>query len=330
MSQPLRFGFVALADAAGLIVAQARGFFSDEGLEVELSREASWATVRDKMAVGALDGAHMLAPLAIAQTLGLGCAPTTLVAPLALACDSSAITVSTRLGLGPDPSAAGLAGLVAERREMAASPLTFGVVFPFSTHNYLLRLWMAQVGLDPDHDVRLTVAPPPRMAALLGGGVIEGFCAGEPWNTVAVDAGVGVVAARAAAIAPGAPDKVFATARAWAEADPQRMNAVLRALLRGLEWAEAPKNRRTLAELLAAPEYVGVAPEALLAGLRHINFHRDGAARPDPVKETWLIEQMRRWGQVGEGGAPPLFRPDLYDRAAAPSQAPPGGLRPNA
>jgi two-component system, oxyanion-binding sensor len=317
----LKLGFVPLSDAAGLIVAKALGFFADEGLEVELSREASWATVRDKLAVGALDGAHMLAPMVLAQTLGVGSDATAMIAPLALATGASAVTVSTRLGLGADPSAAGLAALVAQRREMEASLLTFSVVFPFSTHNYLLRLWMAQAGLDPDRDVRLTVAPPPRMADLLAGGVIEGFCAGEPWSAVAVHAGMGVVAARAAEIAPGAPDKVFGTRRAWAEAHPDTLQAVLRALLRGLEWADAPENRRTLATLLAQPEHVGVAPDALAAGLRHMTFLRDGAARPDPAQALWLLAQMRRWGQIDEAVdagalAAAVYRPDLHDLAA--------------
>jgi ABC-type nitrate/sulfonate/bicarbonate transport system substrate-binding protein len=316
VSGPMRFGFVPLTDAAGLIAAHARGFFVDEGLEVELVRESSWATMRDKLAVGALDGAHMLAPLAMAQSLGVGSETTDLIVPLALASDSAAITVSSRLGLGATPSAGALADLVEKRRRISASPLTFSVVFPYSTHNYLLRGWMARVGLDPDRDVRLTVAPPPRMARLLAEGVIEGFCAGEPWNAVAIEAGVGVVAARAAEILPLAPDKVFATPRAWAAADPARLQAVLRALLRGLAWAEAPENRRTLASLLAQPQFVGTPAEAILAGLRHIAFHR--ASRPEPAHAAWLVEQMLRWGQIDSAptGAEGLYRPDLYDQAA--------------
>lgn len=319
MSQRLKLGFVPLSDAAGLIVAHALGFFAAEGLDVELSREASWATIRDKVAFGALDGAHMLAPMVLAQTLGVGSERTEMVAPVALASDASAVTVSRRLGLGADPSAQGLAGLVAQRREMDASPLTFSVVYPFSTHNYLLRLWMAQAGIDPDRDVRLTIAPPPRMADLLAGGVIEGFCAGEPWNAVAVEAGVGVIAARAAEIHAGAPDKVFATTRAWAQAHPETLQAIIRALLQGLAWADAPENRRSLALLLARPEYLDVSPDAVAAGVRHAVFHRDGASRPDPAKAEWLLEQMRRWGQVGSdiAAAQGVYRPDLYDAAAS-------------
>lgn len=320
MTGLVKLGFMPLDDAAGLIAAKALGFFADEGLDVELSREASWATIRDKVAVGALDGAHMLAPMVLAQSLGIGSEATPMIAPLALAADGAAITLSTRLGLGAGPSAVGLAELVARRREMGSSPLTFSVVFPFSTHNYLLRLWMAQAGLDPDRDVRIVVAPPPRMAELLAGGVIEGFCVGEPWSAVAVDAGVGVVAARAAAIAPRAPDKVFATTRAWAGENPEALQALLRALLRGLEWADAPENRKTLATLLAEPAHIGVPADVIAAGLRHVVFHRDGVARPDPALAAWLIAQMQRWGQVPVdadlAAALGVYAPEMHDRAA--------------
>lgn len=320
MSQPLKLGFMPLDDAAGLIVAKALGFFADEGLEVELSREGSWATIRDKVAVGALDGAHMLAPMVLAQSLGIGSEVTAMIAPLALATDGAAITLSTRLGLGPIPSGIGLADLVAQRRAMDASLLTFGVVFPFSTHNYLLRLWVAQAGLDPDRDVRIVVAPPPRMAELLAGGVIEGFCAGEPWSAVAVNAGVGVVATRAAAIARRAPDKVFGVTRAWAQANPEALQALLRALLRALAWADAPENRKALANLLAEPQHVGVASDAIAAGLRHVVFHRHGAARPDQGQALWLLDQMRRWGQIPSDAdvkaALAVYAPEMHDQAA--------------
>ena len=320
MSEPLNLGFVPLCDAAGLIVAKAKGFFAAEDLAVELSREASWATIRDKVAIGALDGAHMLAPMVLAQTLGVGSEATAMIAPLTLATGASAVTVSSRLGLGADPQAKKLAALVAERRELGASRLTFSVVFPFSTHNYLLRAWMAQAGIDPDEDVRVTISPPPRMAALLAGGVIEGFCAGEPWNAMAVTQRAGVVAVRADEIAPGAPDKVFATTHAWSQAHPETMQAILRALLRALSWAEAPENRQELVELLSRPEHLDVPADVVAIGLSHVAFIRNGASRPQPDQALWLLDQMRRWGQVTPEAnverAIAAYRADLYDQAA--------------
>jgi ABC-type nitrate/sulfonate/bicarbonate transport system substrate-binding protein len=316
----LRLGFVPLVDAAALIVARERGFFAAQGVEVELSREVSWATVRDKVMVGALDGAHMLAPLALAATLGAGSDPVPLIAPLALNLDGAAVTLSTRLGGALVGGAEGLARLVARRRDEGASPLTFAVVYPYSIHNYLLRDWMAGAGLDPDRDVRLTVAPPSRMAELLGAGVIEGFCAGEPWNSVAVAAGAGQVVARASQVWGRSPDKVFGLTQAWAEAHPADLAAILRALIAAAAWGETPGHRDELVNLLARPDYLGVGPELIAAGLDDIVFSRDGAGLPRLSDAKWLVEQMVRWGQIpadldAAAIAAQVYRPDLYEVA---------------
>lgn len=321
-NQPLKLGFVPLLDAAGLVAAEAKGFFAAEGLKVELAREASWATIRDKVAVGALDGAHMLAPMTLAMTLGLSGAAVEMIAPIMLGAGGATVTVASRLGLGGDRTGRRLAGLVAQRREAGASQLTFGVVFPYSTHNYLLRLWMAGGGVDPDADVRITVAPPPRMAELLAGGVVEGFCAGQPWSAAAVAAGAGEVAARAVDIAPGAPDKVFAVTRAFADARAEVLARLIRALDQGLAWAEADENRAELVGILARPQYIGLPVEILAEGLGDLTLHRDNAARPDPAQGLWLLEQMVRWGQVDASGdaaglAARMFGPGLYDAAVA-------------
>ena len=323
----LKLGFVPLTDAAPLIVAQAKGFFADEGLDVELSREVSWATVRDKVSVGALDGAHMLAPMALAASLGLGSEPARLVVPMALSHNGAAVTLASRLLPAEEPDAAGLARLVRRRKEQDASPLTFAVVFPYSIHNYLLRAWMAQAGIDPDADVRLTVAPPPRMAELLAGGVIEGFCAGEPWSTAAASSGVGRVSVRAAELWGHAPDKVLGVTEAWAESDPGRLQAGLRALLRGAAWADSPAHRAELAQVLAEPQHVGVEGALIEEGLRHIRFHADEANVPKLEDATWLLEQMVLWSQAGASldvaaAAARVYRPDLFHAAAgaAPSR----------
>jgi NitT/TauT family transport system ATP-binding protein/nitrate/nitrite transport system substrate-binding protein len=316
VKRSLTLGYVPLVDAAGLIAAQSQGFFADEGLEVTLSREASWATIRDKVAVGALDGAHVLAPMVIAQTLGVGSDATPMIAPVTLACDASAITLSRRLGLDDARPAAALAERVAARRTMDASPLTFSSVFPYSTHNYLLRLWLSEAGVDPDRDVRLTIAPPPRMPELLASGIIEGFCAGEPWNSVAVAAGSGVLAARACDIAPGAPDKVLGLTEAWSRRHPETLAALIRAVVRGLRWTADPDHHDQLAEVLSQPHCLGV-PRAMVAGGLAIARFDEG--RPTHDQAAWLLDQMRRWGQVQGPGpdAEAVYRPDLFDQAWA-------------
>jgi ABC-type nitrate/sulfonate/bicarbonate transport system substrate-binding protein len=216
----LRLGFIPLTDCAPLVAAQALGFFEEEGLNVELVREASWATVRDKVAVGPLDGAHMLAPMALAATAG---GEGAILAPLALNQNGSAVTVSTTLAdalgaagpqdLGGQPMTAhGLAKVVADRKASGQGPLTFAVVFPYSMHNYLLRYWLAQGGVDPDHDVRIVVIPPPRMVEQMRVGAVDGFCVGAPWNAVAEAEGVGRILLAASQFWPGGPDKVLGVA----------------------------------------------------------------------------------------------------------------------
>jgi len=320
----LRLGFIALNDAASLIVADTKGFFAAEGLDVDLVREVSWATMRDKMSVGALDGAHMLSPAALAITLGAsGGEPTPLVAPFALNLNGPAITLSSRLAgaLDTGTSAEGLARLIAWRRTEGASPLTLAVVFPFSTHNYLLRDWLARAGVDPDRDVRLTVAPPARMTELLVGGVVEGFCVTEPWDSAAEAAGAGLIAARGGQLWPRTPDKVFTVTEAWAEANPQVLQALLRALLKAAAWADAPENRDELVALLAAPQHVGADADVIRRSLADMIFHSGGANRPEPIHAGWLAAQMMRWGHLPAdldiaALARRIYRPDLFGEAA--------------
>lgn len=344
----LRLGFIALNDCAPLAVAREKGFFAAEGLEVELSREASWANIRDKVAMGALDGAHMLAPLALAMGLGLSGEQTRVIAPLSLNLNGSAITVSTPLAelmreLDPEGMAARprtarpLARAVADRQARGLPPLTFAVVFPFSVHNYELRYWMAEAGIDPDRDVRLVVTPPARMTARLASGEIDGFCVGAPWNALSVELGQGEIMIYAAELWRVGPDKVFGLTEAWAQRHPQTLTAVLRALIRSAAWADEPGHRAELAAMLAHPRYVDV-PEAVVAralgsppyvqGLNgtdsrdHIVFHRYAAGFPWRSHAVWFLSQMLRWGQIGPeidiaAAAEATYRPDLFRRAAA-------------
>lgn len=320
MTGELQLGFIPLVDAAPLIVAHARGFFASEGLTVSLSREGSWATVRDKVAAGALDGAHMLSPMVIAASLGIGSETKAMIAPLALNRGGAAITLSTRLA-GEQPAGVQLARLARRRQEEGASPLTLAVVYPYSIHNYLLRTWLVGLGLDPDRDVRLTVAPPSRTADLLAEGVIEGFCAGAPWNAVAEAAGVGRTVAHVEEVLPDAPDKVFGVTEYWAAANPQVLAGLVRALDAAGRWCAASENRQALAALLARPEHVGASVQAIRQGLQAIAFGADELGRPRPDHALWILDQMARWGQADPAGAAKaaarIYRPDLYDQALA-------------
>lgn len=339
----LRLGFIALNDCAPLVAAQEKGFFAAEGLNVELSREASWANIRDKVAIGALDGAHMLGPLPIATSLGLSGEATAMIAPLSLNLNGSAVTVSAALaealraadpaGMAAQPrTAAPLASVIADRKTAGLPPLTFAVVFPYSVHNYELRYWLAAAGIDPDEDVRLVVTPPPRMAARLALGEIDGFCVGAPWNAKAVADGSGEIMVYAADIWRAGPDKVFGLKQAWAEQNPETLQAILRALINAQAWADEPANRAELAHILAHERYVD-APEELIArslleapagqaAQDFIVFHRYAAGFPWRSHAAWFLTQMRRWGQLPAdvdiaAAADAAYRPDLYRTAAA-------------
>lgn len=345
----LRLGFIALNDCAPLVVACEKGFFEAQGLNVDLSREASWANIRDKVAMGALDGAHMLGPMALAVGLGVCGEPTRMVAPLSLNLNGSAITVSARLAeamRGADPeamaerprSARALKPLIEARRKAGEPPLTFAVVFPFSVHNYQLRYWLAAAGIDPDRDLRVAVVPPARMAARLAAGDIDGFCVGAPWNALAVSQGQGEIMIYASEFWRVGPDKVFGVTEAWAEKRPETLRAVLRALLQAGAWADEPGNRGELASLLARPGYVDAPVDVIAASLTgspsyapgepgpdsldYIVYHRYAASFPWRSHAVWFLTQMLRWGQIGPqtdvaAAVDRIYRPDLYRAAAA-------------
>jgi two-component system, oxyanion-binding sensor len=345
--QPLCIGFIPLADAAALIVAVDKGFAAAEGLDVTLVREVSWSNVRDKLNIGLFDAAHLLAPVAIASSLGLGHVKVPIVAPFNLGINGNAITVSPALhaaimseisGDRFDPMATALAlsRVVAARRKRGAEPLTFGMTFPFSTHNYQLRFWMAAGGVDPDEDVRLVVLPPPYMVDSLANGHVDAFCVGAPWNSVAVDLGVGHILHFVSDILVRAAEKVLAARRDWSEKNPEVLAALTRAHERAAEFIEDPNNRAEAASILAQPERIGVSAEVIQRTLigrlkispdgtmressRYLLVGREGAGRPDPKQAAWLYAQMVRWGQASISPealaiAKAVFRPDLYDAA---------------
>jgi ABC-type nitrate/sulfonate/bicarbonate transport system substrate-binding protein len=347
MTTPLRIGFIPLVDAAALIVAVDKGFAAAEGLDVTLVREVSWSNVRDKLNIGLFDAAHLLAPVAIASSLGLGHVKVPIAAPFNLGLNGNAITVSPALhaaimaeldGDRFDPMATALAlsRVVANRRKSGADPLTFGMTFPFSTHNYQLRFWMAAGGVDPDEDVRLVVLPPPYMVDSLASGHVDAFCVGAPWNSVAVDLGVGHILHFVSDILVRAAEKVLAVRQNWADKNPQILAALIRAASSAAEFIEQPQNRAEAARILSAPERIGVDADVIQRTLdgrlkispdgtmressRYLLVGREGAARPDPVQAAWLYAQMVRWGQAAISPealqtAKGVFRPDLYDAA---------------
>jgi NitT/TauT family transport system ATP-binding protein len=357
MTERLRIGFIPLADAAALLIAVDKGFCAAEGLDVELVREVSWSNVRDKLNIGLFDAAHLIAPIAIASSLGLGHIKVPIVAPFGLGMNGNAITVSPALHAALQQAAAGdmldpmvtaraLARVVAGRKANGHEPLTFGMTFPFSTHNYHLRFWMAAGGVDPDEDVRLVVLPPPYMVESLQNGHVDAFCVGAPWNSVAVDLGIGHILHFGPEILARAAEKLLAVRQRWADDNPDSVTRLVRAHQRAADFVEDAENRDEVAALLAAPNRIGVGAEVIRRTLdgrlkvspdgairtdsRYLLVGRAGSSRPDPAQAAWLYAQMVRWGQAPLsrdmlGLARAVFRPDLYDAALGTPAAPPVG-----
>lgn len=320
----LTIGFMPLCDCAPLVVAKERGFFAEQGLEVALCREASWANIRDKLVVGALDAAQMLAPMPLSVTLGLGNLRAPLLTGLGLNLGGNAITLANGLWQRLDGGGTkALKSLIDADKSAGRPPLTFATVYPFSSHNYELRFWLAEAGIDPDRDIRLVALPPGQMVPNLAAGHIAGYCVGEPWNAMAVHLGFGRPVATCRDIGPPHVEKVLGLRRDWAETHPATHLALLRAVMAACRWADDPDNRAELADIVARPAYVAslvAVVRSVLIDPETILFHRGNANRPDHAHARWYLGQMRRWGQLpadldDAAAVEETFRSDLFDAA---------------
>ncbi len=345
MKTDLTLGYMPLTDSLPLLAAAQLGFFRDQGLDVTLQEEVSWANIRDKVIVGQFDGAHMLAPMVMASTLGLGGLNKPLIAPYSLNLGGNGMTLSASLYRELEsttrgrPGPASLKQLIEQRKLEKQPPLVLAVVFPYSSHNLLLRYWLASAGIDPDRDVTTVVLPPSQMVDHLRLGHIHGFFAGEPWNAVATADGIGCCVATGRDIWQNAPNKVLGVTEDWARANPDTLDALLRALYRAGAWLDG--NRAQAVSLLA--EYLPVDRRALApALLGHTGYRPDSGDAPEPdllvfhrylanfpwvSHGYWFLNQMARWGwlpgdQDLSAVAATCYRPDLYRRALADTPLP--------
>lgn len=348
----LEAGFMPLTDSALLIVAKERGFAEDQNILLNLVRESSWANVRDRLAIGQLDISHALAPMPLAANLGLTPFDTKLIAPMALGLGGNAITVSNEIYSAMltveafDPTQAGFAGaalcgVVKQRKSNGDKRLKFGVVHPYSVHNFELRYWLAGSGIAPETDVEIVILPPQLMVDALATGQIDGYCVGEPWNSLAVAKGIGKIATVKAAIWASSPEKVLAMKANWAADNADVVADLIRALFNASQWCGDLANTQELAGLLARPEYlnqdVAVIEQALngeimggfelKAGLKFFEPFAKAATFPWQSHALWLYTQMVRWGHVVHDAknikiARESFRPDLYRAALAPNDVP--------
>lgn len=300
----LDIGYVRLTDSAPLIVAAERGLFAAYGLRVRLHREVSWANVRDKLTVGALDAAQMLAPLPAMTAHGASGVRVPMLSALTLSHNGNTVTLGgalwheVRMRCAGDPTpeqtARALQAVIRSRAGRTGIP-TLAVVHAFSTHTLLLRRWLQSGGIDPDRDVRTIIVPPAQMVDSLANGVIEGFCVGEPWGSVAVHHGLGAIAALGCEIWPGSPEKVLAVTQRWHEHHPTTHLRLRLALMEACAWLQAaPENRREAAMLLAAPGYLDLPEAWLVPSLT-------GKMRLEPRGEPRDVADCHRFGAGIDG-----------------------------
>ena len=330
----LRIGFIALNDAAPIIVAHENGFFQKHGLSVELSREVGWATIRDKIIHRELDAAHALGAMVISTSLGLNCLPCECLTAFVLNTDGNCITLSEDLWKRGVRDAAGLRDEIIRSRHERT--YVFGVVFAQSSHRIHMCDWLRSGGVDPEKDVRIVVVPPAQLFRNLAAGTIDGYCVGDPWNSLAVREKIGWCPSVSPDLAPGHAEKVLMVRSDFAENRSAEHLAMISALSEAAALCDDPAFRPELCNLLARREYMNVPARVIQsslvgpfdAGHGHtvpatdfIRYHRNGANDPTAVRASWLIEGFNRHGFLPAGVSVPAdlgqraFRSDLYHLA---------------
>jgi nitrate/nitrite transport system substrate-binding protein len=362
--EQVKIGFIKLTDMVPLAVAYEKGFFEDEGLYVTLEPQANWKVVLDRVITGELDCSHMLAGQPLGASIGVG-TKADIVTPYSFNLNSKAITVSNAVwqqmlpsipknaqGKPVRPVKATALKPVVDSFRAAGKQFRMAMVFPVSTHNYMLRYWLASGGVNPGYyspsdvtgqikaDVLLSVTPPPQMPATLEAGTINGYCVGEPWNEQAIFKKVGLPVIADIDIWKNNPDKILGCTKAWAEKNPNTLLAIVKALIRAAQWLDASiANRKEAAVLISQSQYVGADVRVIMNSLTGTFEYQPGEKLPVPdfnvfyryfatypfySDAVWYLTQMRRWGQIPDARpdswyaetAKKVYRPDIYLQAA--------------
>ncbi|HIK33552.1 MAG TPA: ABC transporter substrate-binding protein [Oscillatoriales cyanobacterium M59_W2019_021] len=326
----LTIGIIPLTDCAPLVIAKEKGFFEKYGLNVTISKEASWATVRDGLIQGRLDASHALCGMPMLTQLGEEKAP--MRSLMMLDRNGNAMTLSKAAwdaGIRPLPEYASFDEFGKAYREYITGqpdPPTFAMVFPSSMHNYNTRYWMAAMGIDPDNDVKLIVIPPPQMVENMKAGTMDGYCVGEPWNQRAVFDGAGFTCTVDRDVWNGHPEKVLGTMQGWIDANPNTAKAMVAAVIEACEYCDVMDNRLEVVEIISGRPYVNAKVDYAKASMTG-TYDYGGFDEEDRVKEipdfnlfnfietdymkkpdnanypyashgVWLLTQMIRWNQI--------------------------------
>jgi nitrate/nitrite transport system substrate-binding protein len=334
----IRIGIIALTDCSSIVIAYEKGFFKQHGLEVTISKEASWAVIRDKLQLGENHATHMLYGMPYASTMGLFGAPVKpMIIPWAINYNGQAITLSSELKDKGIRSPGDLKKLLDEEKAAGKSPRTFAMTFPPGTHAMWIRYWLGAGGINPDKDVSLITIPPPQMVANMKVGKMDGFCVGEPWNARAIADKIGFTVTTTQTLWLNHPEKVCAFTAEFAEKNPKTVKAVLKALHQSSVFIDKLENRPEVAEIVSRPSYINCPKEIILGRLLgkydygdgqgehedkdYMRFYERGVNFPWKSHGIWWLSQFRRWGMVKEAPdyqkiVDQVHRPDIYREVA--------------
>ncbi len=321
----LNCGYVPVVDCAPLVIAKDLGFAAEEGLALNLVAQPSWSALRDMLAFGSLDAAHMLSPMPVAMSIGLGGLPARIDTLMVLSVNGTVFGVSNavaaELGDLPFGDAQALLAALAARQ---SGPLRIGVPFHYSMHRLLLSYWTSTV----EHlNVEEVTVPPSRMADAVADGFVDAFWVGEPWGSVAVQQNVGQLMMTGSDVWKFAPEKVLAVRHDWAGFNEDAARRLMRAVFRASAWLDARKNRTLAVEILARSEHLSMSPDLIdpaVSGqitprLNHapepvahfLQFHNHAASFPWRSQAAWIAQQLGA-DPAGIQKAKACFRSDLY------------------
>jgi nitrate/nitrite transport system substrate-binding protein len=338
--EEVKIGFIPLTDCASVVMASVLGFDKKYGVKFVLSKEASWAGVRDKLSNGDLDAAHVLYGLLYGVQMGIGGQKKDMAVLMGLNNNGQAITLSKKIADKSGVDGPSLAKLMqTDKREY-----TFAQTFPTGTHAMWLYYWLAANGINPMKDAKVITVPPPQMVANMRVGNMDGFCVGEPWGHRAIMDGVGITATTTQDIWKDHPEKVLGSTLEFAKKYPNTCRAMMAAILDASKWIDASlANKNKMAETIADKSYVNTSKDAIdqrimgryQNGLgktwddpNHMKFYNDGAVNfPYLSDGMWFMTQHRRWGLLKDDPdylavATSVNQIDLYKDAATMTKTP--------
>ncbi len=291
----LKVGFIAITCATPLIMADPLGFYKKEGLNVQLNKTAGWALIRDKMLNKEHDASHFLSPMPLAISMGLGSVAQPMRVATVQNINGQAITLALKHKNNRDPK--------------NWKGFKFAIPFEYSMHNFLLRYYLAEAGLNPDTDVQLRVVPPPEMVANLRAGNIDGFLGPDPFNQRAVFDEIGFIHILSKDIWDGHPCCAFGVSEEFVKQNPNTFAALYRSVLSAAAMARDPKNRELIAKVIAPTAYLN-QPETVLnqvlsgkfadglGGVKNVPDRTDFDPVPWQSMAVWMLTQMKRWGYI--------------------------------